>query len=136
MSQEREKSSDFEKKSTSGKILNNAPALDENDSIRSKMMEFDPLLEASGERNLRSINLTRGDYPCHCLAQTVWYPEKSNLCLIWDVEVFRAIGLPDHQQKMTVFVVSSMLALRWIEESVMKYRVQSTNHNRGRDIFN
>ena len=52
----------------------------------------------------------------------VWYPEKSSLCLIWDVEDIRALALPDHQQKVTIFVVSSMLALRWIEENVKKYR--------------
>ena len=32
------------------------------------------------------------------------------------------IPLPDHQQKVTLFVVSSMLTKRWIEENVMKYR--------------
>ena len=42
---------------TSGKLLNNAPAVDENDSIHTNMTEFAPLLEASGERNLRSINM-------------------------------------------------------------------------------
>ena len=94
--------------------------MDENDSIQSKMMEFEPLLEASGERNLRSINLTHGYYPCHCVAQTVWCPEKSNLCLIWDIEEIRVIGLPNHQQKVTIVVVSSMVALRWIEENVNK----------------
>ena len=50
------------------------------------------------------------------------YPEKSNLCLISGVEEIQAIGLPDHQQKVTVFVVSSMLALRSIEDNVMNYR--------------
>ena len=54
-------------------------------------------------------------------AQTVWYPEHSNLCLIWDVEEVRSIGLPDHRQKVTLLVMSSMLALRWIEENVTKY---------------
>ena len=53
---------------------------------------------------------------------TVWYPERSNLCLIWDVEEIRSVGLPDRQQKVTFFVLSSMLALRWIEENVTKYR--------------
>ena len=43
------------------------------------------MLEASRERNLRSINLTHGECPCDSLAQTVWYPEHSNLCLKWDV---------------------------------------------------
>ena len=87
-----------------------------------KMMELEPLLEASDERNLRIINLTHGECPCHCLAQTVWYPEHSNLCLIWDVEEVRSIGLPYHRQKVTLLVVSSMLALRCMEENVTKYR--------------
>ena len=85
-------------------------------------MEFETLLEASEERNLRSINLTYGECPCHCLARTVWYPEHSNLCLILDVEEFRSIRLLSNQQKFTLFVVSTMLALRWIEENVTKYR--------------
>ena len=91
-----------------------------------KMMKLEPLLEASGERNLRSIEITHGECPCHCLAQTVWYPEHSNHCLVWDVEEIRSIGLPDHQQKMTILVVSTMLALRWIEENVTKYRESKT----------
>ena len=62
----------------------------------------------------------------HCLAQTVWYPEHSNLCLIWDVEEVRSIGLPDHRQKVTLLVASSMLALRWIGENVTKYRESKT----------
>ena len=49
----------------------NTQAVDENDVTQSKVMKFEPLLEASGERNTRSINLTHGGYPCHCLAQTV-----------------------------------------------------------------
>ena len=77
-----------------------------------KMMELEPLLEASGERNLRSIDLTHGECPCHCL--------------VWDVEEIRSIGLPDHQQKVTILVVSTMLALRWIEENVTKYRESKT----------
>ena len=85
-----------------------------------QLMEFEPLLEASGESTLRSINLTPGECSCHCLAQTVWYPEHSNLCLIWDVEEIRPIGLPGHQQKVTLFVASTMLALRWIEENSTK----------------
>ena len=73
------------------------------------------------ERNLRIFNLMHGDSPCHCVAQTTWHLEKSNLCLIWDDEEIPVIGLPDLQKKMTVFVVGSMLALRWIEENAIKY---------------
>ena len=61
LSLQRENSSGFEKQSTSGKVLNNAPAVDENDSIHTNMTEFAPFLETSGERNLRSINLRHGD---------------------------------------------------------------------------
>ena len=72
--------------------MNSAPAMEENDVTHGKMMELEPLFEASGGRNLRSINLTHGKCPCHCLAQTVWYPEHSNLCMIWDVEEFGQSG--------------------------------------------
>ena len=78
----KENTSDFERQNTIGKTTNSAQAVDENDVKHAKMMEFEPLLEASGERNFRSMNLTHGECPCHCLAQTVWYPEQSNLCLI------------------------------------------------------
>ena len=82
---ESENTSDFERQNRIGNAMNSAPAMEESDMTHEKMMEFEPLLEASGERNLRSINLTHGEGPCHCLARTVWYPEHSNLCLIWDV---------------------------------------------------
>ena len=100
--------------------------MEENNSMHEKMMEHEPLLKASGERNLRSIDLTHGECPCHCLAQKVWYPDHANLCLVWDVEEIRSIGLPDHQQKVTILVVSTMLALRWIEENIAKYRESKT----------
>ena len=58
------------------------------------MMELEPLLEASGERNLRSTSITYGECLCHCLAQTVWYLEHSNLCLVWDVEEFGQSDYP------------------------------------------
>ena len=87
-----ENTSEFEKQNMIGKPMNSTAALDENDVTHKKMMELDPLLEASGERNLRSINLIHGERPFHCLAQTVWYPKHSNLCLIWDVEEVRSIG--------------------------------------------
>ena len=50
--------SDFERRNTVGKRANNAQAVDEDDLTYAKMMEFKPLLETSGERNLRSINLS------------------------------------------------------------------------------
>ena len=78
LSLESENTNDFERQNTIGKAMNSAPEMEEDDVTHEKMMEFEPLLEASGERNLRSINLTHGERPCHCLAQTVWYPEHSN----------------------------------------------------------
>ena len=123
---ESENTSDHERQNVIGKPMGGAPNLEENDALHEKMMELEPLLEASGERNLRSIDLTHGECPFHCLAQTVWYPDHANLCLIWDVEEIRSLGLPDHQQKVTILVVSTMLALRWIEENVTKYRESMT----------
>ena len=144
MKLEKENSNDFEKKSTSKRTLINAQAVDENDLTHATMMEFQTLLKTSGGRNLRSITLTHGDCSCHCLAQTVWYPEKSNLCLILDVEKIRPIGLSDHQQKVTLFVVSSMLVSRWVEENVTKNReskastveaIHAIDYNRRLELF-
>ena len=123
---EKENTSDFERLNTIGRTTKSAPSSNENDVTHGKMMGFEILLEASGERNLRSINLTQGECPCHCLAQTVWYPEQSNLCLRWDFEKIRSIGLPDRLQKVILFKVSLLLALRWIEENVTKYRESKT----------
>ena len=81
---ESENTSDHGRQNVVGKPAEGAPSSEEVDVIHEKMMELEPLLEASGERNLRSIDLTHGDCPCHCLAQTVWYPDRANLCLIWD----------------------------------------------------
>ena len=64
-------SSDFEKQNAIGKPMNSVPAQEENDMTHEKMMELEPLLEASGERNLRNIEITHRECPCHCLAQTV-----------------------------------------------------------------
>ena len=91
-----------------GKPVGGSPNMGENDTMHEKMMELEPLLEASGERNLRSIKITHGECPCHCLAQTVWYPDHKNLCLVWDMEEIRSIGLPYHRQKVTLLVVSSI----------------------------
>ena len=93
LSLEGENASDFERQNAIGKPTNNVPAQQENDTTNEKMMELEPLLEASGERNLRSIDITHGECPCHCLAQTVWYPEHSNLCL---VRMWKKFGQSDH----------------------------------------
>ena len=123
---ESENASDHERQNVIGKPVGGAPNMEDNDTMHEKMIELEPLLEASGERNLRSIEITHGECPCHCLAQTVWYPDHKNLCLVWDMEEIRSIGLPDHRQKVTLLVVSTMLALRWIEENITKYREATT----------
>ena len=56
LSYERENTSNFERQSSSGKVLRDALAVVKTDSVHSKMMKFEPLLEASGERNIKSIN--------------------------------------------------------------------------------
>ena len=71
LSLEKENISHFERQNAFGKATSITQAVDENDVTHMKMIEFEPLLEASGERNLRSINLTLGEYSCHNLAQTV-----------------------------------------------------------------
>ena len=119
-------SSDHGRQNVVGKPAVGAPSSKEVDVIHEKMLELEPLLETSGDGNLRSIDLTHGDCPCHCLAQTVWYPDRANLCLIWDVEEIKSLGLPEHRQKVTILVVSSMLALRWIEENIAKDRESRT----------
>ena len=89
-----ENTSDHERQNVMGKPMGGAPNMEENDAIHETMMELEPLLEASGERNLRSIDLTHGECPCHCLAQTVWYPDYANLCLICDMEEIRSFDCP------------------------------------------
>ena len=122
-----ENTSDHERQNVIGKPMGGALNLEENNAIhKKKMMELEPLLEVSGERNLRSIDIAHGECPCHCLAQTVWYPDHASLCLVWDAEEIRSIGLPDHSKKVTLLVVGTMLALQWIEENVTKCRESKT----------
>ena len=65
-----ENMSDFGRQNAIGKPMSSVPAPEENDITHKKMIELEPLLEASGEFNLRSIEITHGECPCHCLAQT------------------------------------------------------------------
>ena len=67
---EGENTSDHERQNVIGKPIVGAPNLEENDAIHEKMMELEPLLEASGERNLRSIDLTDGN-----VYATVWHKQ-------------------------------------------------------------
>ena len=66
---ESENTSDHERQNVIGKTTVGAPNLEEIDMIHEKMMEFEPLLEASGERNLRSIDKTHTGI----VHATVWH---------------------------------------------------------------
>ena len=103
--------SDFEKQKQRGSTVTDYNAVDENDEIHRVMMEVEPLLDASGKRNWRSIMLTHDEFPCHCLLQTWWYPKRSNLVLL-------SMGLPDSSQPITIVIVGVMMAIRWLEAHV------------------
>ena len=65
--------SDFERHKQRGSTSAEYNVVDENDEIHRIMMEVEPLLEALGKRNWRSIMLTHDEFMCHCLLQTWWY---------------------------------------------------------------
>ena len=111
-------SSDFERQKQRGSTVTDYNTVDENDEVHRVMMEVEPLLEASGKRNWRSIVLTHDEFPCHCLLQTWWYPERSNLVLIWDSGELLSMGLPDSSQPITIVIVGFMMAIRWLEAHV------------------
>ena len=85
-------------KKASGVLPTEFPTIDEKDDLHRIITEVEPLLGASGYRTRRNILMTRGEYPCHCLAQTLWYPKLGNLVLVWDVEELYSTGLPDQNQ--------------------------------------
>ena len=107
--------SEFEKQKASGALPTEFPTIEEKDDLHRILMEVEPLLGASGYRTRRNIVRTHGEYPCHCLAQTLWYPKRGNLILVWDVEELYSTGLPDQNQQVSIVVVSAMLAVRWLE---------------------
>ena len=104
--------SDFERQKHKGSTVTDYNVVDENDDFHRVMMEMEPLLEASGKRNLRSIMSTHDEFPCHCLLQTWWYPGRSNLVLIWDCGELLSMGLPDSLRPITIVIVGVMMAIR------------------------
>ena len=107
--------SEFQKQKASGALPTEFPIIEEKDEVHIIMMEVEPLLGASGYRTRRNILMTHGEYPCHCLAQTLWYPKRGNLVLVWDVDELYSTGLPDQNQQVSILVVSAMLAVQWLE---------------------
>ena len=77
--------SEFQKKA-SGVLPTEFTTIDEKDDVHRIMTEVEPFLGTSGYRTQRKILMTHGEYPCHCLAQKLWYPKRGNLVLVWDVE--------------------------------------------------
>ena len=71
--------SELQKKKASGALPTEFPTMDEKDDVHRIMMEVEPLLGASGYQTRRNILITHGEYPCHCLSQTLWYPKRGNL---------------------------------------------------------
>ena len=61
--------SDFGRQKQRGSTVTDYNTVDENDEVHRVMMEVEPLLEASGKRNWRSIMPTHDEFPCHCLLQ-------------------------------------------------------------------
>ena len=69
--------SDFERQKQGGSTATDYNAADKNDEIHQVMMEVEPLLEASGKGNWRSIMLTHDEFSCRYLLQTWWYSGRS-----------------------------------------------------------
>ena len=110
--------SQFERQKQKGSTVTDYNAVDKNDEVRRVMMEVEPLLEASGKRNWRSIMSTHDEFPCNCLLQTWWYPGRSNLVLIWDCGELLSMGLPDSTRPITIVIVGVMMAIRWLKAHV------------------
>ena len=110
--------SDFERQKQKGSTVTDYNAVDENDEVHRVIMEVEPLLEASGKRNWRSIMSTHDEFPCHCLLQTWWYPGRSKLVLILDCGELLSMGLPDSPQPISIVIVGIMMAIRCLEAHI------------------
>ena len=106
---------DFQRQKQKGSTVADYNTVDETDEVHRVMVEVEPLLEASGKRNWRSIMLKHDEFPRHCLLQTLCYPERSNLMLIWDSGELLSMGLPDSSRPITIVIVVVMMAIRWLE---------------------
>ena len=112
--------SDFERQKQRGSTVADYNTVYENDEVHRVMIEVEPLLEASGKRNWRSIMLTYDKFPCHCLLQIWWYPGRSNLVLIWDSGELLSMGLLNSSRPITMVIVGVMMVIRWLEAHVQE----------------
>ena len=62
----------FQKKKARGVFPTELPTIDDKDDVHRIMTEVEPLLGASGYPTQRNILMNHGEYPCNCLAQTLW----------------------------------------------------------------
>ena len=112
LSLESENTSDHERQNVIGKPVGGAPNTEEDDTIHERMMELEPLLEASRERNLGSIEITHWGMPMP-LSGTNRVVSGSRKPLpgmgCGRNSVDRITG---SQARVTLLVVSTMLALR------------------------
>ena len=88
--------------------------------------------------------LTHDEFPCHCLLQTWWYPERSNLVLIWDSGELLSMSLRDSSHPITIVIVGVMMAIRWLEaqlkennrqEMLTKKQLQELDCLKDLDLF-
>ena len=109
--------SEFQREKSSGVLPTEFPTIDEKDDVHRIQTEVEPWTEvgASGYRTRRNILMINRKYPCHCLAQMLWYPKRGNLVLVWDVEALYSTGLPDENQPVSIVAASAMLAVRWLK---------------------
>ena len=120
--------------------------MEEKEDVHRIMMEAEPLLGDSVYKTRWNILMTYGEYPCHCLAQTLWYPKRGNLVR---ASVGRR-GVVLHRvarknQQVSIVVVSAMLAVRWLEANastseqetaVLKLeQLSNVKMNRNLDLF-
>ena len=117
--------SDFERQKQNGSTVTDYNAVDENNEFHRVIIEVNTLLESSGKRNWRSIIMTHGEFPCHCLLQTWWYPGRSNLVLIWDCGELLSMGLPDSSQPIMIVRVGAMMAIRSLEAHVREQKTRN-----------
>ena len=120
---------EFQKQKASGELPTEFLTIDEKHDLHRILMDVEPLLGASGCRTRRNIVRTHGEYPCHCLAQKLWYPKRGNLMLVWDVEELYSTGLPDQNQHVSIVVVSAMLAVRWLEANADRSEQETAVRN-------
>ena len=97
--------SQFQKKKASGALPTELPTIDEKDRMHQTLTEVEPLLEASGYWAWRNILRNHWEYPCHCLAQMLWYPKGGNLIFVWDVEEMFSAVSPDQAHPVSILVV-------------------------------